>query len=199
METMKFNLNNIKNQLEKLSNKHRLVFAASCCERLIPNYKIFSEEVKWGDYPFLRNCLDVIWKYILDDEINETDIIELMNDFDLIIPDTEDFESILTSAALDASCAVRQTLECCLKSNLQQLVEIASFAHDTLYMYIQVKESFDYNDPDFSKKIYSNSLMVKEIKKQISDLDYLSKLTQIDTQGINVFRQSSQSNIEIDL
>lgn len=39
-----FRLNALKRELEELLPSHRIAFAASICERLLPNYNIFAEE-----------------------------------------------------------------------------------------------------------------------------------------------------------
>jgi hypothetical protein len=35
-------------QLGVLSERHRIAFAASCCERMLPNYDAFAAMERWG-------------------------------------------------------------------------------------------------------------------------------------------------------
>lgn len=44
----------LKPQLERLPPKHRTAFAATCCERLLPNYSEFTRQVEWDEPDTLR-------------------------------------------------------------------------------------------------------------------------------------------------
>jgi uncharacterized protein YjaG (DUF416 family) len=70
-----------------------------------------------------------------------------------IIPDTENFESPLTSAALDAAVAVTNALEYCLDNEDKKIDEVATVARDTVDLYIQDRDNLDYQDPNFEEKI----------------------------------------------
>jgi uncharacterized protein len=46
----------IKAEIEELPPLNRIAFAASCCERLLPNYYIFAREESEGNPDALRNA-----------------------------------------------------------------------------------------------------------------------------------------------
>ncbi|MDG2394115.1 MAG: DUF416 family protein, partial [Thalassotalea sp.] len=54
---MALNLN-----LKNLSLWQQTAFAAALLERMLPNYKMFSQAADFGDPALLRNQLDLIWQ-----------------------------------------------------------------------------------------------------------------------------------------
>src|SRR4051812_43018516 len=118
-------------EIAALPPSHRIVFAASCSERLIPNYAAFSRMEGWGDTGVLLHALNAAWDHIAGMSLSEPRVRELLAACERIAPDTEDFSSIYTSAALDATTAIIATLECCLAGDIQSAAHAAQSARDT--------------------------------------------------------------------
>lgn len=119
---------------ECLSIWKRIGFMAYCCERMIPNYRLFNEETGFGSVDVLRQALDSVWTWMERAE-SPLDLGRLVSACDLQAPDTEDFSSIYTSAALDAASAVALTLESIETAEVNQLIEVATLARDTAFMF----------------------------------------------------------------
>jgi uncharacterized protein YjaG (DUF416 family) len=103
---MNFDPEFLKRRLDRLPEGHRLAFAAACCERLLPNYSAFAREVRWGKPGTLHAALDYIWNVLGGGSMDRGAINILIEQCNAIIPDTEDFDTSLVSAALDAGTAV---------------------------------------------------------------------------------------------
>ena len=196
---MQFHSEVLSDKLEELSKEKKIVFGASCCERLLPNYKKFVEVEKWGDFESLRSALNEIWKHVVESKMPQQKISGLIDKCDKITPDAEDFSSIYTSFAIDAGGAIYELLQYCLDGKTKYLVDIASFARDTVDMYIQERDDMDYNLPDFEEQIVNDELMQKELKKQFDDLEVLKNQKIFDESFIHTFRSSieGKSNIEL--
>lgn len=54
----------LEKELEGLPPLHRVAFAASCCERLLPNYNAFYFLENWGDPSVLRTALNEVWQIL---------------------------------------------------------------------------------------------------------------------------------------
>ena len=163
----------LRAELHEMSVKHRIAFAASCCERLVPNYIGFAQTENWGDPNLIRYSLDQVWSFLRGGVITGESIRELSQRCEAVAPDTEVYSSNLTSAALDAVGAVVETLDSCLDGSVEHAVSAASLARDTIDMYIQVRDDLDYTDPEFEEKILNDQLMQEELQKQSKDIEDL--------------------------
>jgi len=190
-----FNEEQLNNQLRKLTAKQRFAFALSCCERLYPNYHIFTKEHNWGNSLFLREALDYCWKYLENDDIKgETDA--LIKKCDSVTPDTEDFCGVYVSPALDAAVCTTNTLKLMTSDSIDKVVEIASLCIDTVDMYVQEIEDLNSGDPELEKKILQHKLMQSELGRQKEDLALVTQYNSVNYLPILIKKWKGQkSNI----
>jgi hypothetical protein len=195
---MRFDPEDLGRKLAALPPYHRVAFAAACCERLLPNYAVFSRSDSWGDTGILRTALDEAWRAVERQEVDEPKLRSLLSECERIIPDTEDFDTPLVSAALDAGSAVLETLRLCLDGDQQRAVDVASFARDTVDMFIQERDDMDYDDPRFEERIAEDPLMLRELGKQQADLELLQHRPKLTPSLLKRLREGSGgSNIDL--
>lgn len=187
----------ITSVLSRLSRRHAVAFAGACCERLLPNYKAFSEAEAWGDWSLLRQALDEIWAYVAGGEVPQERIRELLERCDQVIPDTEDFGTIGVSQALDAGVSICEALELIQDGDVAHAVTAGSQARDTVDMFIQDRDDMDYKDPLFEEKILSDPLMVRELHHQKATLLALAAANPLTGEFIRALRQEflNRSNV----
>lgn len=170
----------LKKMLGELPHSHRLAFAASCCERAYPNYLIFFQRARWGGPGTLRKSLDTVWDCIEGSVRALDDIVELEQKCESVTPDLDDFSTadidVEAGAAQEAAFMVRLLLQFCRDNQLSYALRIATFARDTIDMYVQVLEGLDPADPQLDEKIVQHPLMLRELQTQESDLIRLSKM-----------------------
>ena len=164
----------IYDQLSRLSSIHAVAFAASCCERMLPNYRRFQDQVGWGDTILLRTALDQAWQVVSAGNIPREYLRSLVEQCDHVTPDTEVFTTSLVSHALDASAAISETLELCVDGDLSHALRVATSSRDTVDMYIQKLEDLQPEDSQFEEKILNHPLMVREWKNQVDTLQALA-------------------------
>lgn len=193
---LKFNEQEIRDKLEKLSEEARIVFAASCCERVLPSYKKFVEIEHWGDYEFFRNILNEVWISICSKEIKKERLQQLIEKVFCLMPDEEDFESVFTSYALESSLVVSNTLKYYLTKEIKYLISIVKLLIATVDLFVQEKHDMDSNDPLLEEKINQDSLMQNELKRQLEDIHIL-EFHQIDEEFINAFRSRVEGKCNI--
>jgi hypothetical protein len=196
----------LEKEVDSLSIKHKIAFAASCCERMLPNYYIFSKEENFGNPEILKAGLDKIWQFLIDGKsITNKEIKKVIKQIQEITPVPSESVSIYVSPAEDAARAIICTLISCVKFvDSADIVEIADIAIQTIDCYVLERDDvpgFDGTDPKFEERIWNDPLMVQETVKQQNDLQMLKKLDLFDSQAVRGFREqstdSSRSNIGI--
>ncbi|KLT63762.1 DUF416 family protein [Pedobacter sp. BMA] len=127
-------------QLASLSPIQRIAFGLDICKRLYPDYLEFFQEYQWGNPEILKRSIDYTG-YAMNDEVDEQLVNGLMDELDLVIPDTEEFGDFLTSYAINAACAVWELLEYLLDQDQTHLMHISNMIIDTIDFKLQEKDN----------------------------------------------------------
>ena len=128
----------IQDLITSLSFQKKLVFAVLVCEKLYPNYVYFSNKNDWVNSEVLENAISNLYQYIYrSDLFSESEIEALIDEINQITPNTEDFEEIFVSFALDACTSILSTLNFILDKNTENIIDVATNATDTVDMFIQ--------------------------------------------------------------
>lgn len=182
------------NRLNKLADEKRLVFGALCCERLLPNYKAFQLDTGYGNYELLRDALDIMWLHIFDKKMTFDQIKKTISFCESIVPDSENFDSIMTASAQDACFAICSLFDYLLKNDVRNIVQVATFATDSVDLYIQEIENMDSADPELEDKILRHHLMQMELTQQENDLKFLEQASFIDEAILSKLKSSWNNN-----
>ena len=167
----------IEEKLLPLSIKAKAIFAVLTCEMLYPNYVDFTQRTGWGNSKLLSDAISLIHIHLINsDLISISEIEDMMARIDLTTPDTEDFSDITTSFALEACTSIYSTLQFLLDENMGHLVEVVSFALDTIDSFIQEKEGMNSIDPSRDIQIENDDFMLREKKRQRELIAQLSKM-----------------------
>ena len=172
MET-EFNEEYLEEALKDLSHEHKVLFMLSCCERLYPNYIAFHKKYEWGNPTILRGALDFVWALFEGKTKDEDKIMTLLQQCDAVVPDTENFDSVFVSFALDSAVAVTLLFEFLLTGLVEKIIEVASLARDTVDMYIQEIECMAPDDSNLEEIILEHRLMQQELRRQRKDIKFL--------------------------
>jgi hypothetical protein len=100
-------------------------------------------------------------------------IEKLIGQCDALTPDTEDFQIILVSSALDAANVVLCLLQTIADAEAGVAADAAELAADLVDMYVQELESMDRQAPDLEQRIANHPLMRAECQRQLEDLSLL--------------------------
>lgn len=171
-----FDETKLEQELQKLPAWKRVAFIAQTGTRMIPNYERFSAETGFGDASILRRTLDAVWSWI-DFAEASNDLAALQETCEQQAPNTEDFSSRYTSAALDAVNVTATALEATAYPDKVRASEAASLARDTVDLFVQELLSLDPNSTNFEEAINRHDLMQRELQRQREDLDALKSWT----------------------
>lgn len=184
-----FDNDELRQEVQTLSHWKRVTFMAACCERMLPNYRSFTMETGHGDPTRLSEALAAVWNSLETGQLpNST--ISLVEVCERQAPDTAEFSSIYTSAALDTANSIATTLEALANAAEDQVLEVASLARDTVDLFVQQQCDLGPNDQGFEEQIAQHPLMQAELLAQRQSIEYLKshadehRLITIEVRGI---------------
>ncbi|MBP0029423.1 DUF416 family protein [Roseofilum sp. Guam] len=192
-----FNLSELNTVLDELPPLHRLAFAASMCERMLPIYDVFCQQEKWGNPQVLREALDEAWRILQAQTPDIPKINQLQRQMDEIAPDADNcrFSRFIFEAQMACS-VIDLILEINLNIDSQKVVKIAEYITDTIDSFLTLEK--DTDDPDWPAKpleeqrqyIANHRLAKQEIAKQKEDLQRLKEAKILDTEILEWLRTS---------
>jgi uncharacterized protein YjaG (DUF416 family) len=164
-------------QVPTLTTSAKAAFAYAICERLTPHYHAFSEAEGWGDLLVLQSALVVLRQAVFAAPAIP-DVQRTYRQVEEVTPDSDDFGSSLGSFALDTCCAILAALDFILTAHDQAVLDVATFARNTVDLYVQELEELDPNDPHLEQKIDRSLSMVQEVQWQRAALKRLASREQ---------------------
>lgn len=183
--------------LGSVTNVHRLVFAASCCETMSPNYLGFTILERRGDWDCISGTLDALWIFAESPEGYQGKLDELAGSVADAIPDIINGPegTWLTTMAVDAGLAILKTVELCSTGSVSIAIDVARLATDSLDDFLM-----RVNDPNprphvgeawFSNFILGCPLMQAELERQLTVLSRLQSNTSLTNDDIRNIRSYS--------
>lgn len=188
MTTYYFDRNELEQKLAPLPSRSQAAFGASCSERLLPNYLAFQKECGFGDYEKLRHCLSWVWTIITEVECNLEAADRWLATIDDLTPDTEDYASASVSFALDACTSLHSLVRFLKDKNLNNILDIAAYARDTLYMHITRDDDDESDSGDIVSKTDAHPQMQREFRQQHLDIAFLSRNSPLSDQRVRELR-----------
>lgn len=194
-----FELDSLREELKQLPHLHRVAFAASICERMLPMYSKFAQMENWGRPSLLREALDEVWLILQGKPIDLSKIRQLIQDMDgeNVWPDSEsdDFcdADYLFEAQFTVS-AIYSTLTDILTSDFKYVMGVVDEARfytiegfisqrDKLY---EVKNRNDTLEP-----IANDPLAKQELAKEMEDLQKLKNAETLSPELVEWLRTTS--------
>jgi uncharacterized protein YjaG (DUF416 family) len=169
---LEFNKTALRRNLDALSAPKQAAFMILLCERMMPGFRKFGADTGYEVSPY-RECLDRCWTYI-DHGLRGKEARAGCPRGD---PDTEAFDHPLTSAALNAALAIQSLYDFLSSRDVDDVVEAAVLARDTVALYVQSVEAV----APFSvsaERITSHPLMQQELQRQVEDVAFLESLAE---------------------
>ncbi|WP_286234138.1 YjaG family protein [Thalassotalea sediminis] len=160
--------------IKNLTPWQQMAFAATLIERMLPNYKMFSEATKVGNSKVLRNQLDLIWQRLdKKQKININCEVQLEK-LEEQIPDPEAFEFFGVFPALDACMALNALLQYIQQKDEELITQVSRLSLNSVSAYVELcilEEHEEMEDAD-ELLIQQHPLMTweKEMQNALFDL-----------------------------
>lgn len=165
-----FDARSLHERLSRMSPKQQLVFGAAICERLIPSYAMFVSEEAWGDVHKPRGALDAVWEEIESRSVERLVLRKINAECEAAAPASEKFRSLFVTAAQDCCFSICSLLDFLENRQTERIVQVATYATDSVDLYVQEIESLEPNDRLLETKITEHPLMQRELQRQHDDL-----------------------------
>lgn len=143
----------------KLSQWQQIAFAAALLERMLPNYRMFSEAADFGDANILRNQVDLIWQWLANSNTAKANVIKInieaqLNKLEPQTPDPEGFDFFGVFSAIDACMGLTALWQLMLNSqpkkqptrktksqeiDLEDIESISRLSHSSVNAYIELQ------------------------------------------------------------
>jgi len=158
-------------RIKLLSFEQKMTFATVLTERMLPNYRLFSQASEFGEPKVLEIIVDIIWQKIAKQRVKLNIEVQLEKLAEHI-PEQHDFDCFGVIPAIDTAMAVNTLLVALEQQVEDDLINISKLSSSTVASYITAVEG-DLTDED----TFSHEMMLEEKALQ----EYL--LERIEQQG----------------
>ncbi|MDY7014745.1 MAG: DUF416 family protein [Cyanobacteriota bacterium] len=189
----------IREGVLELSFLKQVAFAASCCERLLPNYSAFSSEEGRGNYQLLRYGLDRVWDFLIG---QPNDLEQLTNRLEHECMGDVFSEEIIPNSpyayeAELASIAVFDTLNSCSTRESEFIVRAHICTVDTITEHVRILREIDNPEWPYERTneeqeedVFCHPFVIRELAKEREDLYRLRELETLNQEIFQWLRSS---------
>jgi uncharacterized protein YjaG (DUF416 family) len=178
VSTNNFDIQALQLELDKLPPSHRIAFAASCCERLVPEHASLSLNPSYGRYAKSRADLDQIWELLSGKALPLGVLRTGLRYWEDDCAETEDFARCRKAELLCGSRAVLKTSQCLEDGSSERAAQVAAHVLAAISMFIRCVNSTLLSD--VADKTQSHPMFLDEIQRQQELLEALGESCGLD-------------------
>jgi len=170
-------------RLKALELPQKKLFAIALCQRMLPNYQLFSEVCEFGDPAVLSTVLELLWQSQYDNKLKFNIDVHLQRLEDNT-PDPADFDSYGVYPAMDAVVA-----------------NISKLSSSTVANYIETISDVELTDDALDDYVFAHEVMEEERALQNTLLEIIEENPKITAELVKGLRkeiiEAGVSNIGI--
>ncbi|MPY22593.1 DUF416 family protein [Shewanella psychropiezotolerans] len=189
-------------RVKALDLQQKKVFAIALCQRMLPNYQLFSEVCEFGDPQVLDTALSLLWQSIYDKKL-KLNIDIYLERLELITPDPADFDVYGVYPAMDATTAIIALLSAIQSKVEEDIVNISKLSSSTVANYIEAISDVELDEDAFDDYIFNHEVMVEEKELQGTLLQLIEDNPKLNADFVKSLRkeiiEAGVSNIGIGL
>ena len=159
-------------KLEKLPTRLRVLYAATCTERLFPAYECYLEKSAKRVEHNLQALLQRLWLDVSGEAMSDS---EIENGIDKCMNEIQDINDSdwIDEAAEGAASSLCYALRCRKNGEAQEAAWATRVLYDTLDHFVINKEDIDINESGAEDRVLAHPLMQAELARQHRDLEEL--------------------------
>ncbi|GAA2859639.1 hypothetical protein Acy02nite_23780 [Actinoplanes cyaneus] len=170
---VRFDSEQLREDLAGLAQWQRVAFAAGCVEVLVPAYSKFSELEEIGDPALVRSCVDVIWSGLEGLDLSGTAAgLPSPESIKEMLPGEEDWNEWAPQAE-DAIAALVYLLEILRDDNVDLAVYVAERAYAAADDYEAREQGLEVLGSEESEALLRASSIQTELLRQADALNAL--------------------------
>jgi hypothetical protein len=187
-------------RLKALELEQKKLFAIALCQRMYPNYQLFSEVCQFGDPQVLDTALNLLWQSMYDKKL-KLNIDIYLERLDLNTPEPSDFDAYGVYPAMDAAVALTSLLSALQSKVEDDIINISKLSSSTVANYIEATVEEEMEEQTLDDFIFNHEVMLEEKELQSSLLDIIEANPKITADFVKALRkeiiESGVSNIGI--
>ncbi|MBR9726517.1 YjaG family protein [Shewanella intestini] len=193
-------------RLKALSIPQKQIFATALCQRMLPNYQLFSEVCEFGNPQVLSTALELLWQSQYDKKLKFNIDVHVQRLEDNT-PEPTEFDAYGAYPAMDAVVAISTLLSAISSQAEDDIVNISKLSSSTVAHYVEALcgEECDDNitEAQLDDFIFAHPVMIEEKNMQSMLLDVIEQEPKPSTEMIKALRKeiidADVSNIGISL
>lgn len=187
-------------RLKALELEQKKLFAIALCQRMYPNYQLFSEVCEFGDPQVLDTALNLLWQSMYDKKL-KLNIDIYLERLDLNTPEPSDFDVYGVYPAMDAAVALTSLLSALQSKVEDDIINISKLSSSTVANYIEATIEDEMDEATLDEFIFNHPVMVEEKELQASLLNIIEQNPKISADFVKGLRkeiiEAGVSNIGI--
>ncbi|KIO36269.1 MULTISPECIES: YjaG family protein [unclassified Shewanella] len=187
-------------RLKALELEQKKLFAIALCQRMYPNYQLFSEVCEFGDPQVLDTVLNLLWQSMYDQKL-KLNIDLYLERLDLNTPEPSDFDVYGVYPAMDAAVALTSLLSALQSKVEDDITNISKLSSATVANYIEATLEDEMDEAALDEHIFNHEVMQEEKALQASLLEIIEENPKITADFVKALRkevvQAGVSNIGI--
>lgn len=187
-------------RVKALDFQQKKVFAIALCQRMLPNYQLFSEVCEFGDPQVLDTTLNLLWQSVYDNKL-KLNIDIYLERLDLNTPEPADYDVYGVYPAMDAATALIALLSAIQSKVEEDIVNISKLSSSTVANYIEAISDVELDEEAFDDYIFNHEVMVEEKELQSSLLQLIEDNPKLKADFVKSLRneiiEAGVSNIGI--
>lgn len=189
-------------RLKALNLAQKQLFAIALCQRMYPNYQLFSEVCEFGDAKVLDTVLNLLWQKQYDNKL-KLNIDIYLERLEENTPEPADYDVYGVYPALDAVVALSSLLGGIQGKIEEDITNISKLSSSTVANYIEAISDVDLDDDALDDFIFSHEVMEEERDLQNSLLEIIENNPKITPELVKGLRKdiidAGVSNIGISI
>ena len=123
-------------RLRELGFYQQAAVAATLMERMLPNYQLFSEVMKYGDAELLRHTLDLVWEW-LSVKKAKINFPRLADELAEVIPELNHYDCFGVYPAVDTATALDSLLSGISNKDGAEFINVAKISQASVARLIE--------------------------------------------------------------
>ncbi|MGB0894559.1 MAG: YjaG family protein [Parashewanella sp.] len=152
-------------RLKALNTSQKQLFAIALCQRMYPNYQLFSNVCEFGKPEVLNTALNLLWQKQYDQKLKlNIDIyLERLEDN---APDPEKFDVYGVYPAQDAVSALISLLSGIQSDVDEDIINISKLSSSTVASYIEASCEQELTEAQLDDYVFAHPAMIEEKELQ---------------------------------
>ncbi|MGS0679686.1 YjaG family protein [Shewanella sp. 125m-7] len=176
-------------RLKALELPQKKLFAVALCQRMLPNYQLFSEVCEFGDPKVLDTLLNLLWQSMYDNKL-KLNIDIYLERLEVNTPEPADFDVYGVYPAMDAVVALTSLISALQSKVEEDIVNISKLSSATVANYIEATCEQEFNNEDaLDDYIFAHEVMQEEKEMQSSLLDIIEENPNMKAEFIKELRR----------